>query len=71
MYGNPNCSYCVAYLESLSALHLAHVEEELLALLLLVGQEPELTCHNTESSHPQLLIYRASTSRVGKNPGFF
>ncbi len=34
------------YLESLSALHLAHVEEELLALLLLVGQEPELTCHN-------------------------
>ena len=30
------------HLKDLSALHLAHVEEELLALLLLVGQEPEL-----------------------------
>jgi len=30
------------YLEDLPALNLAHVEEELLALLLLVGQESEL-----------------------------
>jgi hypothetical protein len=34
----------VALLQDLAALHLAHVEEQLLALVHLVAEEPELAC---------------------------
>ena len=51
-----------AHLQNLAALHLAHVEEELLAFILLVGEETKLALHSLHVGS-QLLLVRLHIQR--------